>query len=500
MISASTNSAAMTAQRYLSSASSNASSSIAKLSSGSRIVKASDDAASLAIGNKLRADVSALEQASRNASQGASLIQVATGALDRLSDILTRMKTLSTQAVNGTLSSSELSYADTEYQQLLEQIDTVANNTRFNGNTLLSGSASSAAAATVTGSVVGTDDLLATTVTTNVVSTAANILSSLKGYISGRVENVTVTAPTTDIYQIDITVGGQVFTGYANNTIDGSVAVFKSETMGGASFELEIDAQTLGSAAATQTELRSFFGTSNTLGGSSLRSSGVNTGITGVTASAGSAEAGTYGLMYVINGNGDGGTFHLSDGTQTWSQDVRELTSAQSVSFGNGFQLSLASTFNYDTSVGNGAGQVRTYTVTAGSGEFSTDFQIGEKTSDTITVTIGGANASSLGVASTDVTSQSSAQTAATAIDAALATVNTRLASLGAVQSRFEFVQANISTTVENLKAAKGTFTDVDMSKEMTDFTKNQTLLQAGVAMLSQANQMPQMMLRLLQG
>jgi flagellin len=103
MLSVTTNTAALTAQRNLSTNSDAASSAIAKMSSGSRIVKPSDDAASLAISNKLRADIVSLEQAGRNASQGASLLQVANGAYDRISDMLARMKVLATQVINGTL-------------------------------------------------------------------------------------------------------------------------------------------------------------------------------------------------------------------------------------------------------------------------------------------------------------------------------------------------------------------------------------------------------------
>src|SRR6185369_3417598 len=111
MLSVTTNTAALTAQRNLSTNSEMASNSIARMSSGSRIVKPSDDASSLAISNKLRSDIAALEQAGRNASQGASLLQVANGAYDNIGNMLTRMKVLATQVINGTLSTSERLFA-----------------------------------------------------------------------------------------------------------------------------------------------------------------------------------------------------------------------------------------------------------------------------------------------------------------------------------------------------------------------------------------------------
>jgi len=117
-----TNTAASSAQRFLGIASGKAESSISKMSSGSRIVKASDDAASLAISNKLRSDIATLTQANRNASQGASMLQVANGGLNQIGDLLSRMKTLSTQVVNGTLSSAERQFAQQEFDQLVTQV------------------------------------------------------------------------------------------------------------------------------------------------------------------------------------------------------------------------------------------------------------------------------------------------------------------------------------------------------------------------------------------
>ena len=100
-----------------------ASRSLAKLSSGSRIVRASDDAASLAVGTKLKADVAVLKQAQVNASHGQSVLQVADGALQQVSDILTRMKALATQAVSGSISDTERGYLNSEFTQLATQLD-----------------------------------------------------------------------------------------------------------------------------------------------------------------------------------------------------------------------------------------------------------------------------------------------------------------------------------------------------------------------------------------
>ena len=139
-ISASTNTTANTALRYLGQNSAASANSLAKLSSGSRIVKASDDAASLAIGTKIKADVTALKQAQVNASQASSVLQVADGALSQTTDILMRMKALSVQAQSGSVSDNERGFLDKEFQALVKQVDAIADQTKFNGNTLLDGS------------------------------------------------------------------------------------------------------------------------------------------------------------------------------------------------------------------------------------------------------------------------------------------------------------------------------------------------------------------------
>ncbi|MCB2056279.1 MAG: hypothetical protein KDE35_18825, partial [Geminicoccaceae bacterium] len=171
-----TNTSANTALRYLSQNNAAASSSLAKLSSGSRIVKASDDAASLAVGTKIKADVTALKQAQVNAGQASSVLQVADGALSQTSDILMRLKALSVQAQSGSVSDNERNFLDKEFSALVDQIDDIANQTKFNGQTLLNGD-KGVTIATANNNlggvhVSGTADTLATGATTASISYA----------------------------------------------------------------------------------------------------------------------------------------------------------------------------------------------------------------------------------------------------------------------------------------------------------------------------------------
>ena len=127
-----TNTAANTATRFLNNNTNMASSSVGKLASGSRIVRASDDAAGLAIASRLNSDVVALQQASINASQGASMVQVADGGLARIGDVLQRMKALAAASLSGVPTDNERAFIDAEYQELINEIDGIAATTRFN--------------------------------------------------------------------------------------------------------------------------------------------------------------------------------------------------------------------------------------------------------------------------------------------------------------------------------------------------------------------------------
>ncbi len=139
-----TNTAANSALRYLNNNSAAAAGSVGKLASGSRIVKASDDAAGLAIGTRLMADVTALTQSGINASQGASVVQVADGGLGRIGDVLQRMKALAAQSLSGVPTDTERAFIDAEYQELVSEVSDIATTTRFNGQSLLDGGAATA--------------------------------------------------------------------------------------------------------------------------------------------------------------------------------------------------------------------------------------------------------------------------------------------------------------------------------------------------------------------
>src|SRR3954470_14511244 len=128
-----TNIAAFYAQANIASASGNAQSSVSRLSSGNRIVQASDDVAGLAIGSSLQSQVSALKTALSNASQGTSLLQVADGALGQIQSILQQQQALALQASSGSLTDIDRGFLNQQFQALSDEINTLASSTTFNG-------------------------------------------------------------------------------------------------------------------------------------------------------------------------------------------------------------------------------------------------------------------------------------------------------------------------------------------------------------------------------
>lgn len=172
----STNTAANTAVYYLNVNSAQESQALSELSSGSRIVNASDDAAGLAISTRIQSDVSVLEQAATNSSHAVSVLQTADGGASNISDILTQMKSLASEAASGTESDSDRAYINDEFQQLTSEIDSIATGTRYNDQSLLDGTSAFASGVSV---MVGSSASDTITVTLSNLSSSSLGVSSL---------------------------------------------------------------------------------------------------------------------------------------------------------------------------------------------------------------------------------------------------------------------------------------------------------------------------------
>ncbi|MDA7494699.1 flagellin [bacterium] len=204
-----TNVASINAQRNLSTVNERLGGNFRRLSTGLRIASASDDAAGLAISERLRAQVRSLEQGKRNANDGISLVQTAEGALNEVSSILTRLRELAIQSSNGSVSNADKATLDEEFQSLVDEVDRIGRSTEFNGVKLLDGSSSSISFQVGFGTQAGIDTLdvnlsaalstslsldsldissgSTTTALTN-IDTAINSVSSMRGSL-GAVQN-----------------------------------------------------------------------------------------------------------------------------------------------------------------------------------------------------------------------------------------------------------------------------------------------------------------------
>lgn len=174
------NLAALTARKNLETSQSQLSTSIARLSSGLRITRASDDAAGLAISEKLSAQIRGLSQASRNAANGISVVATAEGALNEVTNLLARQRELAVQAASGDLGSAERANLDQEYQQLMSEIDRIATSTKFNGQALFSAGGTTSFSFQI-GINSGSDNVLTVTVSKTDVSGLGGAAGSLSG-------------------------------------------------------------------------------------------------------------------------------------------------------------------------------------------------------------------------------------------------------------------------------------------------------------------------------
>ena len=510
--------------------------SLEKLSTGLRINRAGDDAAGLAISEKMRGQISGLDQATRNSQDGISMIQTAEGALSETHSILQRMRELSVQSANGTNTSEDRDALQNEIQQLKEEVDRIGNTTEFNTQKLLNGAQAgatgvAAGSGTTTGSVVA--KLTAASNTGATLNAAQGTFSKETVIIDGQSLDVdwntlssddkaTLNAATTDAEQLnkkkDIIVnkineaidnsGKSIdhISGYVSGnelTLTSGTQGTKSEvtvsTGGGVLTEAGFATEAAGSKVGTTNYNGTTVATGDTfkaqINGIDLKvtippSTSIGTGdkmadaATTIQTALNSAIS-TYNSNAGLTKGMDG---FIADATVTVSDDGRFVVGNETA----------AITFkDYDGSTNaKDLGISMAQTETNGNGGVT--FQIGANKGQTMNFGIGDMRSTALGISSVDISTAAGAQTAMKTVDSAISKVSAQRAKLGAVQNRLEHTINNLTTSSENLQAAESRVRDLDMSKEMVKFSKNQIISQAGTSMLAQANQSPQNVLQLL--
>jgi flagellin len=528
----------LNAQRNLNRSQSDLSVSLQRLSSGLRINSAKDDAAGLAIAERMTTQIRGLDQAKRNANDGISLAQTAEGALQTTGDILQRIRELAVQSVNATNSSGDRAALNQEVQQLTQELQRIATNTEYNGQRLLDGSFTAATfqvGANANQTITATSGNYQTNAYGNyrIGGLAAKTATGYGDLLQGSTATATLTqvnagdtsAITANTLTLN-TANGTRDISYPNgSSASGLAAAVNQAEMGVRasainSFVLGANDEGSGTAFAQNTSYTFYlstdtttsgaspsagyvavsFATGGTSSGSAIDSAGqLNAAVqafndaaanTGFTAKVVKTDAGNYGLQ-VTNENGD---------------DLRLYNaSAANVSFEDTRAIDGDDTF--DATLTDLTG-VPGNTWTAGSGFWITG-QIVLDSDKSFSVTDAGAQfllsntvqSSQLQtVAKMDISSTDASIRTLAMVDSALASVSGQRARYGALQSRFENSIVNLQTTSENLSASRSRIRDADFAEETAKLARNQVLQQAGLAMLSQANALPQNVLSLLQG
>ena len=480
------NYSANVAHRNLASTEMEMSSSLAKLSAGTRVLSSKDDAASMAIGSRIKAEVSALKQASTNAGQASSMLQIADGAMGTVGDVLTRMKTLAVQGASDNLSSTERSMLDTEFQSLLSEIDRVANDTEFNGTKLVQGSTE------VTASVSGlTGDQNNIETADGVASIAFDSDVTDAGFTVefDQANNVLTMTNLADGTSEGVDIGATAIAQNATQEV-------RFENMGAtitlnSAFDKATDIATTGGSASASA------GSTGVLDTASFEITAATVGVgAGLTGTSGTID-GTAAASAVIAIGGFSGSADLSS---TGAKSVTLSDGTDSFTLDFNVTTALANGDDFDITA-NGLGSLA-FTDSETSTDSSFTYKVGTGTTaseDDLTFTVDSITQTALGINGTALTGTdtSNSDTALTAINSAIDTLNTSRANIGAAQNRLGFASANLASTIENQEASRSTLMDLDVASEMSNFTSKQVLMQAGVSMLAQANQVPQNLMRL---
>lgn len=510
-----------------------------KLSSGYQINRAGDNAAGLAISEKMRSQIRGLSQATKNANDGISLIQTAEGGLNETHSILQRMRELAVQSANGTYTQEDRDAIQLEADALKSEIDRISTSTEFNTQQLLDGSLSGGGSTNSYGALYGMNETgkafgggLITT-TSSVKGMQVNITIGASGEGG---ENA-----VWDQFGLKVNVNlvaGKSYTDDEINDLIKNATVPKNAGMAAPYGEITFKSEYGVIQGAADATTATVAGTreSKDVNVSALVADGTNGGVgssdtitftansygdakmnasqfakitvsTDVAAGKENAQVTT---DAVIGTSGAEIKLHLATGVEYSEKDIENILKEA----GFDYEVKLTDSkapdaskngsiyFNVkgdsaETEMTVGAGVGKNFV--NGSGEGLT-FQIGANgvEDQRVTLNIDDMGADSLGVAGVDVSTRDSANKAIDTIDSAISKVSMQRAGLGALQNRLEYTVNNLTTTNENLTNAESTIRDTDMATEMISYTKFNILQQASQAMLAQANQQPQAVLQLL--
>lgn len=463
--------------------------STSRLSSGYRINKAADDAAGLAISQKMRAQIRGLERASQNGSDGVSFIQTAEGALSEVESMLQRCRELSVQAANDVNTLDDKQAIQQEIDALREEIDRMVEQTEYNTMSMLDGSCTRQYSSNNIGVrlISATDDVTLTSYTMTIDSEAEQAFLSCQ-------KNFSPSDVVTEAEAGGITINGE------------SIEVSKGDTYQDV-FEKVRDYCEMMNITVTATA-----GGSATTGGTS----------------ADLDSADRLEFMSVLYGKSQEITIVAENPTLANKLGISSNAQSPSTAHGEDAEVTLDTTatsgFSNTATVKIDGGRVEVtdrggfemifdvsgVTIPAGGTSSSATItmldagfvpiQIGANEGQTIDLSVPPVSCQALNIVNCNVCTRKGASEAITAFDNAIQSVSAIRAKLGAYQNRLDSAVRSLDTSTENLTEACSRIEDVDMSEEMTKYTQYSVLTQAGTSMLAQANNQPQTILQLLQG
>jgi flagellin len=478
-----TNISSLNAQNNLTSSQASLSQSLQRLSSGLRINSAADDAAGLAISQQFTTQINGTNQAVSNANDAVSEAQTTAGALNTIVNNLQSIRTLAVEAANGSNSSSDRQALDNQVQQQIAEITQIAQQTTFNGLNVLNGSSGNTTYQ-VGANVGNTITInLAQGVGANQIGETATATAAALGVVAGT--GVSTTGATGAL-TVQVGSGQAVSVAASSNFAtavsyqDGTSAYAKAAAFSAA-----------GASGLTASATNSVVdvGFANAVGGTYSLSINNVAVFGGVTAGAGTTTSAIVAQINQVSSQDGGVTASLGAGGLT-------LTAAD----GSNITLSQGGTATGGLAIAAAAGGTTyrgTVSLTAGAN-----------------ITVGGTSAADLAavgytagtttLSANSTLSQQNVQTVAGAnktiesVDSALATVSAFQSQLGAIQNRFTAAVGNLQSTAQNLTQSRSTIQDADFAAETANLTQSQVLEQAGISVLAQANQQPQLILKLL--
>ena len=450
------------------------SASIERLSSGLKINRASDNPAGMAISNKMKAQIDALDQAEANAADGVSVVQIADGALNEVSSILQRIRELSVQAANGTNSFDDRQSMQDEVSELVKEVDRISADTEYNTKKLLDGS-SNVRVYGENGSRYQVSD-----------SVDAKVYSL-------NVESVAVQATVGLNYEVPQASGTLSING-VSATIEAGMdkeaylqAVRNAATEAGCNVKISEDGNQM-------LILSDYYGYDEEITVSMTEELAVEAGITRHE----DCEYINDEKLYKVHTSGTDAVVKIP--TQLEESGFTTTTTVECngnrvvVSDNDGFSIDFLLNADYKPTADAENGNFEIDVTDIG----SLTIQIGANEYQTMDVRIDEISAYTLYLDCVDVAIENGADRAMGTLDEAIAKVSAARSRIGAFQNRLEYAETSLTSSVENITAAYSSLLDTDMAEEMTEYTQQNILNQAAISVLSQANELPQQILSML--